>query len=766
MPKAFIRFPHILVLAGLFLSALPSGFSQTSGVRQKALELRHPLVVLTISLQPGDEDFGLLRELRFGRGASVTSAYLTNGESGENDLGSSYPNDLAALRREEATQAVESIGCRAVFLNIPAAGSVEDSAGLWMMWTRDSVQIRIMRLVSSVRPHLTILFPERLLPEQSISWMELKEQLRLAILRLQQPKDIRELQRLAGLPVWEVQRVAVGKKVPRPMRKQPQEVRDSEGRYRSMSQQFHLFNPSYSVDFSEILHPASSKQIKSVYAGLPLPPSAVLRNLNKRIDILARGILNSKSLSNPRKQGYLQEITSIADSVDYLVGVRYSAFRGPDQKMLLLWKEGLQELKNELLGLSVSYTLADSVLTSLQVTTLAIDSVSGASPGSQQWFFFTPARQGWIINESMNYRLPLTPRTVFRIVSPGEILFNLPAQHEGLQRDGIYTPVDCFVVQSDSNRTNSFGFRLRLPFRFAPKFTVEVLTPVVRAVDGERVVVRTTNHSHDGVADRIGVSDSVVTSSFALFRLSVKESSQTDTLTLRWKSPAAEGYHLLHVEIAGIDVANFAARAFEVNVDQDRSVGIISALGASAADETLRRLGIRSERRHAGAVTSEWLSSRDVIVLDHRVYSRDSSIIRLANSLLTRAQAGGHIVVLSQDAAAWNATPLIKGLVLRQNTKLGPELEIHAGDAERLINTPNTMTEADWSGWLFSRGANEIIVPPSAKVLLSIGRSRIPAVVSQQVDSGRITFVNLNLPIQWLNIHDGAFRLLANLLAY
>lgn len=758
------RFRQItIIISGLLLGVVAPVFSQAPGVRQKALELRNPLVVLAISLQPGDEDFSTLEDLRFSRGALVTCAYLTNGESGESDLGSSYPNDLAALRREEATQAIESIAGGVFFLNIASPGAVKDSAGLWRIWDRDTVVIRIMRLLSSIRPHLVVLFPERFSVESSTQWTELKNCLRLAIQRLQQPTNVQELQRLAGLPVWEVQRAVVGRKVAGKTQKQALKSGKSKGHYPSMERQ-QLIAPLYSTDFSEVIHAARSRKTRRVHDGLPLPPSPALTTLKRRIDKLTSTILSSNRSTGARRKGHLKEIASIADSVDYLIGMRYAAFRGPDQKMLLLWKEGLQDLKNEILGVSVTYSLADSVLTSVQVTALTIDSVKGASQTAQRWFFFPPARQGWIINESKNNRFPLSGQTVFRIISPENFHFNLPAQQDGLERNSLYSPIDCFVVQSDSDRTNSFGIRLRLPFRFAPKFTVEVLTPVIRAVDGEKVVVRTTNHSNDGVSDRIGVSDSLATSSKASFRLSRKGSSQTDTLTLEWKSPVPNGDHLLHIEIGGVDVATFAARSFEAGTDKDKRIGIITTDGMSAAYETFRRLGVVADRRRTGSVTAEWLSSRDIILLDHRIYSLDSSVARLSGPLLERARAGGHVIVLSQDAASWNANPLLKEFVLRPNSKLEPHLRIHSADEERLMSYPNMITAEDWDGWMFSRASNEIIVPPTAETLLSMGEHRIPAVVRKKVGSGKVTFVNLNLPPQWLNIHPGSFRFLANLL--
>src|SRR3989338_5999690 len=63
--------------------------SGSDAIYQRSLDLSSHLNVLMVSLQPGFEDLGTIAYFRFGRGAKVMSAYVTNGEGGESDLRSS-----------------------------------------------------------------------------------------------------------------------------------------------------------------------------------------------------------------------------------------------------------------------------------------------------------------------------------------------------------------------------------------------------------------------------------------------------------------------------------------------------------------------------------------------------------------------------------------------------------------------------------------------------------------------------------------------------
>lgn len=730
-------------------------------IKQYAREIRHPLVVVALALKPGDEDFLLLEELRFKRGALVTTVYATNGEWQESDLGSMYPHDLAATLREEATQAMNILKCDVRFLNLHSPGSVRDSAGLAAVWDADSVQIRLMKAITETRPHLVILFPEQGLTKPSFVWQSLRSHLRKAVQRLQQPANVSELKRLANLPAWDVQRVVVGRtaKTPRPVRSA--RVREAEESYKSLAvqQKFWAIH-----EYDDVVFPGKPRKTKTAYEGLPSSIPDNLRSLDRKIGQFARRLLNVQTFGSAQQRTTLKSLLPLADSVDALISGKYYTMSRREQKLVLVWKDLLQSIKNELLGVSVSYTLEDSALTAIQVTKLFINTVDGASPDSKLWFLFPPASKGWIINETMDQRHALRPGDEFRIVTPQNVPFNLPPQFEGLQQEEIITPIDCFVVQSGNDRSKNFAVRLRLPFRFAPRFTAEVLTPIVRAIDGERVAVRLTNYSRDGVSDEIGISDSLVSSPRRPFRLPGKETTHTDTLVLTWHQPI-EGSAVIPIDIDGIVVANVAARAFDVGIDSSATVGLISHEGISAAAETLRRLGMKWNRSRPAEVTAEWLAKHSVILLDHRVYSLEPGISHLNGILAEYARNGGRIVVLSQDPESWNADPLVQGLTLERDADLAPEGDVELAD-HPVLQMPNVLMPEDWASWLFARAKNRVNVVSDAVIPVKDAVSGTPLIAIVPNGRGEVVYVNLNLPTQWLNIHAGSFRLLANLLVY
>ncbi|MCK4689528.1 MAG: PIG-L family deacetylase, partial [Candidatus Marinimicrobia bacterium] len=85
-----------------------------------------------------------------------------------------------------------------------------------------------------------------------------------------------------------------------------------------------------------------------------------------------------------------------------------------------------------------------------------------------------------------------------------------------------------------------------------------------------------------------------------------------------------------------------------------------------------------------------------------------------------------------------------------------------------LLNYPNLIAPEDWNGWLYLRGYN--IVSGSsledAQLPVKVKRWGTPLIISLRDGKGKRTYVDLALGHQWMNIHPGAFRLLANLISY
>lgn len=79
----------------------------SAAIFQRSLDLRNPIVILSISLEPGFEDLPALAYLRLGRGARIISLYVTNGEATPSDVSGEPPFRLAA-RLSKTERAVRS----------------------------------------------------------------------------------------------------------------------------------------------------------------------------------------------------------------------------------------------------------------------------------------------------------------------------------------------------------------------------------------------------------------------------------------------------------------------------------------------------------------------------------------------------------------------------------------------------------------------------------------------------------------------------------
>src|SRR5512135_3697592 len=118
-------FPCLILSPLLLLAGLP-GHSQTlfpetgrAAIHQRALDVLHPAVVMTVALEPGMEDPGFLTYARLGRGARVITVYLTDGASTPADDAGTYPSVTAGRRKEEAYALMQRLEGEAYFLNLP-----------------------------------------------------------------------------------------------------------------------------------------------------------------------------------------------------------------------------------------------------------------------------------------------------------------------------------------------------------------------------------------------------------------------------------------------------------------------------------------------------------------------------------------------------------------------------------------------------------------------------------------------------------------------
>lgn len=740
------------------------------GLKAEALELRNHFTVLMISLKPGEEDLSTLAAYRLWKGATVTSLYVTNGEAGESDIEDEYPHFLAARRREEAASAMSMLGCGSYFLNMPDQGAVRDTSSVYVNWDRDTLETRLMRVLSSFRPDLVILSSRG---EGEYYWAVIKDILLTAIERLRPARSLEDLTRMAGMSPWEVVRVydagregiSYGNLGLHPAWKKSVTAiaGDAAKAYRSQRSRVDVQPLKYAQ-----LYPAQRLKRRTMDQGLPQATRS-LRRLEGWIKEVADEVIRNAARINRRqnpRSALIARSTVILDSLDRAIREEYVRLTAADRRILVHWKEKLQKLRNTLLGVRVDARLSESTLTGRQLTFLAIDTLTGIAPAGKTYLYFPFARDGWIVNEVLKQeRVEYQSGKEYELITPENISMHLPAAFEGLGQHTLSWPMGLFVVHEAGTRNKSFIEKIILPMKFAPKFTAEVLTPIVRAGVPNDVVVRLTNNSRDGVADYVTVSDSLVSSPRAPFRLSTKGEVSVDTLLLTWATLQAGEDYVIPVMIDNFRVGQFGARSFEMAVDTTLRVGLVTAFARSAVEQTLRQSAVRVTR--VPLERNRVYDDFDVLVLDRRVLSLDS-LAGLNRDLIPELAASGkRVLILPQDVETWNSAPLVAGVRVRSSDRYEAADSLVFDQQHSLFNSPNLLGDDDWSDWLYYRSGQRLILDSEGlEVPLRVAADGNPLIVSRQVGNGRITYVNLALSWQWLNIHPGSFRFLANLLSY
>jgi hypothetical protein len=773
-----------LLLCFVFVPCFAQTYFPETGpdaLHQRSLDVRSRLNVLFLSLQPGYEDFAALAYFRMARGAKVTNAYVTNGEAGESDIRGEYPMTLAGIRREEATQAMASIDGEAYFLNMPDIAAAPDSASVRTKWQADTLQLRLMKLISDFRPDIILVTRDWARGSTSPQWEVLRSDLLKALQRLEPPKSEKDLLRFDPFPRWTVERVCVdrgsktGARVsvggvhPR-WRKSYVAIGEEAARaYVSLARQRKLWRtgPQDSSAskvglFYELAYPPSGRAIRKVDQDLPRPVPA-------RFGWIERELLGLTSAASKggTSESLLRRLAAIMDSLDLKIALS-SNLAPMERKILLQWKLGLENLRIVMLGIKVSYTLRDSILTKRQITFLRIDSARGIPAGGTTEIFFPFTDQGWIVNESWVKRMPVKYGEDYRLLSPERIDFNYPRNEYGLTQASDKRTLLFFIIHKGAKREQSFVYRGVLKLLFAPRFTVEILTPIVRVVPSERIIVQLTNHSRDGVRDTVFVNDSLAASNEGPFRLNVKGQVHRDTLWLMWKRTLDDGTYLIPVHIREETVAGFAARKFDVRIDSSKRVGLVTGLTNSPTEDALRRLAVKWDRLTVDEHFSEVIPSYQVILIDRRALTLVEQLAGHRSVLERFVERGGHLIVLAQDASVWNTLPIVDGIRLAASQTFDEQALVEIDSTHDMVLRPNPIARGDWSDWLYARAYNLVSGEElsSASVPVRMAKGKNPLIATWRRGGGTITYCDLAFHPQFLNIHPGAFRLLANLISY
>lgn len=759
--------------------AQPSESTRAEHLHQYASQLQSGINILMLSPQPGFEDPASLAFFRYHRGANVTSAYATNGGILPSDYGDEYPHLLAARRRQEAFNAMQAIGVEAYFMNLADVPAYADTARIWAVWSRDSLRLQILRLLRETKPDIILLTMDLFNGPGSVPWDLFKSEL-LSVVKRMNARTAPAAGKVYDLDDWHVDRVfaedtvsnaqTVNTAAIHPFRKKDYRSLGKEAAAAYVSMRSYPWMQNHRTRTYSLALSSSKNRPKSIESGLPKSVAKVLSITQKAVNAIASEVKRDPkaySITSRRTGAILNRVAIAIDSVGYHLKSTYAFLNPNDRRQLIHWKLALEDLRNVLLGASIQYQFSETVLTNAQLTYLTIDTVTGLDPNGSTELFFPEAKKAWIVNEKNQERWPLTLKERYRLISPFGLRYDLPAQEYGLERNTYGSPFTFYIIHGSSDRARNFALPVTSRFFYAPKFTVEVLTPIVRLVPGEKVAVRLTNHSRDGVADTLAIDHPLVRSSKHFFRLSTKESTFLDSLEFVEVQKGTEGSHIIPIQIGGEIVSHFGCRAFDVSVDSIKRIGLLTGYEQSALAQALRRLGLDWKLMKADSTLADGLSAIDVLFIDSRALTLLPFVSSHQEVLEAYVNRGGRVIIFGQDSFVWNQRPLVSGIRLVRATPYEENAAVDLVATDNLFSVPNPLSAQDWNEWLWMRTDQKCELESARfDIPARLQSDGTPLVVTRQEGQGRITYVNLALSPQFLNIHPGAFRLLANLLSY
>jgi hypothetical protein len=746
--------------------------SGNGALHQCTLDLTNPTVVLSLAAEPGQEDLRTLAALRLQTGAHIISAYATNGGSTPSDLDGDLPNDVAGRRKEEASAAMRWCGGDAYFLNLPDQGISGTRAALAGSWRRDTVISRCVRMIRTLRPDAVLLARDARANEGDSTRGELLRELFLESAAA--AKDTVRFP-LPGLPPWAVKRIlleegpgsaraGIPDDVPHPVwRKTARDIAGEAGRlYASLRIRHPLQEAKRSRAYALLVSSLGDRGVRGLNGFLTLTAS---------LQAIRPGIMSAAAEARKKQRDpALRAIVLAGAAIEETVAKRGKTLSPLERRVLARWKSGLEDLRCLLLGIDIPFTVSDTLLAPVQLTFLRFGKNVRTPASKDAEVLFPSAMTGtWVVNESDKFRFPMTYPSEFRIVTPEQMELNAPPALAGLAATEMRLKFPLIVFHRDSVMTQEFAFQREIALRIAPPQSVEVLTPVVRVIPGERLLVALQNVSRETYRGTMWVGDSVARESRKQITLANKGAMVRDTLALAWTDTLRDGDYLIGLHIGkGKPVAHFLARKFPVAADTSMRVGVVTGLLSSPLEDALRRLRVPCVALDAGAPGSGALDGLRTVLLDRNALGLVAAPQALASRLLRWVEAGGHLVMLSQAWDPPEARELTRLIGFTGEPALPPDAPAIADSSSRICASPNRLGEEDWRDWTIARSRGIVRVPAGADLTVHVrnGRTGAPLVASVTLGRGTITAVALDLVPQLQTVHAGALRLFANLLAY
>lgn len=741
------------------------------GVRHQAiLDLGNPAVVMSIAAEPGGEDLPTLARLRLGSGARIVSVYVTDGGATPSDIDGDLPLRVAARRKFEAESVMRGLGGEAVFLGFPDYGFVSRKGSLEQIWNRDSL---LNRFVLAIRTHR----PDVILYETDVREQggdTVRTALIREILLAAASLSARPLLKLPSGPgPWSVSRIFGETRSPGsplsvnvdaidPILKRSYRTIGTESGsvYRSLRYQVREWNDGGKRAYR--LMGTGGGGSNGLVDGLPVIPGS----LKDAASDVRQAALDAEK--GPDETA-LRSISRAIARVENSIATRRQELGSLEKRLLLTWKERLEDLRCAILDIDVRFVLSDTLVARRQQFTLRFPKDRRFPlKGRSEIIFPAAIDSTWQINKSEGFRFSFTLPDTFDIITPEVMEFNRPVSTNGSDKFALSTRIPFVIAHKDPDPLRNFACRREIVLGVSPVQTVEILTPFVCITPGERLVVQLQNVSRDPYRGSMSVGDSVVRERRIPITLRRNDNARRDTLQLSWRDSVPDGDHIIALRIGkGKPVGTFTARKFRALADTSRPVGLVTGLTDSPVEEAFRRLHIPS-RLLDGSFHDTSVAQVRTIFIDRDAFALRRDAGRIAGAIAKWVRAGGHCVMLRQHPPAAPGDPLTENAGFGPARVIAPEAPVIAEKESAVLSHPNLLSEVDWRDWIISRAQSPLVLSPEAHPVIHLKdeSSGAPLIASVKLGEGTLTAVALDLIPQLQIVHPGAYRLLANLVSY
>jgi hypothetical protein len=776
--KTDVRFlVYILILLNLLAPAVVTPtvaggrwFPQSGPAanHQRCLDVQKPAVAMVVALQPGFEDLPLLAYLRTQVGAKTAVAFLTNGEGTPGDSLSRFPLWMTGERKREADAVARLLDADAWFVNLPDVPAAGSAGNLQALWDSSSASRRLARAIRTYKPDIVVVCADRRLPDTP----SLRDTVAMRLVghAVAEAATQTDTSHSRNLLPWKVSRVFV------------------QTRATGLPAAYRAKSPALGTSPLSIAHSAASlyrtlrlqidgwneegRGYRESKSGVPtvgnVSPEALLRGMpaiSQRLQSVEAAVRAAvKTDKHGIRTATLPAVSRAIDIAEYVLSTRPKDTPALDQRLLVALKNGLEDLRCSVMGVSVKAVQSESLLTESQIWFLTMDLLKPqVDTGTTEVIFPLATRSEWVINETLQYHFRLDSATQFTVLTPEDVSYTMPVSEYGLRQNTMSFTFPFVVVHKDARRERNFMYRSSLRLWMGPRRSFALRTPVVNDDTLSPVIYELQNFSRNTFKGMMSLSDTSRQSNERAVEFLRKDQVIFDTLYLPGRPADSEGHRLFTLELSGKGgKRSVTARRIVTATDTARHVGILSTLDGSPVAEALRVIHQPHELL-SPEVAKVRLKRLDALIVDRDVLCDPVCTTQFRSDFAEWIRGGGHAIVFPQgrSGSSWLSSLCGSGFAPVEPLPSDAVVKV---DSAGLLSLPNRYVAADWQGWVESRAFVAVRQSGTQASTPVVSSGPFVLVSTVSVGNGRVTLVAADLISQFVNYHLGAFRILANMI--